>query len=61
MAISEYRKIQIEQRELNRQLDDVVKCKIKKRKDNHEASYFIHTPKAVLHRLGDRSCPRTWL
>lgn len=61
MAISEYRKIQIEQRELDRQLENIVDRKIKERKDASKVSYCMHTPRAVLRRLGDRSRPRTWL
>lgn len=55
MPMSEYRKIQIEQRELDKKLDEIATRIAKARKERNKYSYVIHTPKEALKRLGERS------
>lgn len=58
MAISEYRKIQIEQRELDRRLDEIAMRKAQQRSSGRKASYCMHTPKEAMQRLGKKSQSR---
>lgn len=58
MAISEYRKIQTEQRELARKLDEIVVRKATEKSTINKASYCMHTPKEVMRRLGENSRSR---
>ncbi len=60
MAMSEYRKIQIEQRELDRKLDEIAARRAKERKAASKISYCMHTPKEAMRRLGERSRTRSW-
>ncbi len=55
MAITEYRKIQIEQRELDKKLDEIAEKKSKERCKKRRLSYAMHTPPEVLRNLGNRS------
>ena len=59
MAMSEYRKIQIEQCELDRKLDEIAARRAKERKEASKISYCMHTPKEAMRRLGERSRSRT--
>lgn len=54
MAISEYRKIQIEQKHLDCVLDGIAARKSKERRKQNRLSYAMHTPPEVMRNLGKR-------
>lgn len=60
MAITEYRKIQIEQRKLEEALDKIAEKKSKERRKKFKKSYPIHTPREALRNLGNRTTPKRW-
>lgn len=55
MSMTEYRKIQIEERKLRDKLDEIAAHKALERKAANKISYCMHTPKEAMRRLGDRS------
>ena len=56
MAMSEYRKMEIEQRKLNRDLDKIAKKRAKEIYNKQRTpSYCMHTPSEVLKKLSERS------
>lgn len=56
--MTEFRKIQIEQRELDRKLDEIAAKKAKERQEQNRLSYCMHTPLEVLRNLGKRKFER---
>lgn len=60
MAMTEFRKIQIEQRELDKTLDKIAEKKSKERRKKFKKSYPIHTPREALRNLGNRTIPKHW-
>lgn len=60
MVMSEYRKIKIEQHELNRKLDEIATRKELERRAANKISYCMHTPKEAMRSLGERSQTRSW-
>lgn len=58
MAMSEYRKIQLEQRKLDRELDQIASQKAKDWKAARRVSYCMHTPKEALRQLEQRARSR---
>lgn len=56
MTISEYRKIQIEQRKLEEKLDEIAKRHAHKPLGSFgNPSYCMHTPPKAMRALGERS------
>ncbi len=55
MSISLYDKLQLEQRELERKLDEIAARKARDKYEGMKPSYCMHTPKAAMQRLGERS------
>lgn len=53
--MNEYDKLQLEQRELNRKLDEIVVRKVREQYSGMRKSYVIHTPPEVLRNLGERN------
>lgn len=60
MAMTEFRKIQIEQRKLEEELDKIAEKKSEERRKKFKKSYPIHTPKEALRNLGNRIIPKCW-
>lgn len=54
MALSEYDKIQLEQKELERKLDEIVVRKVREEHSGMRKSYAMHTPPEVLRNLGKK-------
>ena len=59
MATSEHRKGEIRRKNLKEKLDQIATHRAKLRREENKKSYVIHTPKAELKRLGERSRSRT--
>lgn len=53
--MNEYDKIQIEQRKLNRKLDEIVARKVRDEYSGMRKSYVMHTPPEALRALGEKS------
>lgn len=49
--MSEFRKIQLEQRKLDRQLDEIAAKRAREFQKGRYPSYCMHTPPEVLDRL----------
>lgn len=60
MAITEFKKIQIEQRRLDEALAQIAEKKSKDRRKKLKKSYPIHTPREALKNLGNRTIPKRW-
>ena len=58
MTLTEYRKIQMEQRELERKLDEIAVRHSRERCAKNRKSYCMHTPPEALCALGQRSRDR---
>ena len=54
MAISEYDKLQLEQRELERKLDAISIRNVHSKYSGMRKSYAMHTPAEVMRNLGKR-------
>jgi hypothetical protein len=55
LHMTEYEKIQQEQKELERKLDEIAVRRAKERRSRNRRSYCMHTPPEALRRLGERS------
>ena len=53
--ITEYRKIQIEQKRLEEKLDEIAAKRARKRREKNKYSYAMHTPKEAMRKLRERS------
>ena len=58
--MTEYDKIQREQKELERKLDEIAARRAKERQERNRKSYCMHTPPEVLRNLGKRKFERNW-
>lgn len=52
--ITEYRKIQIEQKRLEEKLDEIAAKRARKRREKNKYSYAMHTPKEAMRKLEER-------
>lgn len=60
MAMSEYRKLEKEQNQLDRKLKQVASRRAGQLREEARISYCMHTPKKALRQLEERSRSRSW-
>ena len=49
--ITEYRRIQIEQKRLEEKLDEIAAKRARKRREKNKYYYAMHTPKEAMRKL----------
>lgn len=56
--MTEYDKIQMEQKKLERKLDEIAARRAKEMRERNRKSYCMHTPPEVLRALGEANRKR---